>query len=64
MEIHNINEKLDSIKSFAIGGMAITLPSVVNTLSTTLQILTMAGGFIIIVFRIIHEYRKYKENKS
>lgn len=56
-------EKIDGFLSYTIGGSAMTVPMLINNISTGLQFLTMLGGFVIVIFRLIHEYRLYKKNK-
>ncbi len=62
-DIQHLGEKIDSVASFTIGGIAITYPMMISSLTTWIQLLTMVVGLIVVIFRAIYEYKLWKKNR-
>lgn len=56
-------EKTESVFSYLIGIAGMVVPSLMTFATEALHLFTMIGGALIILFRLVHDYRQFKKEK-
>lgn len=56
-------EHVNSAKSYILGVSAIALPPI-TTMTSALQFLTMLGGLILVIMRILYDYMEHKKKNG